>query len=67
MTKKAKSTKSDDENEPVWGAEKIGVEIGLKERQAFWLLENGRLPAKKVGGRWVSTKGALRRAISVEA
>lgn len=45
----------------VWGAEPIGKVIGLNKRQTFHLLESGRLPAKKVGGKWVSSEGALRR------
>ena len=44
----------------VWGAGPIGKVVGLNKRQVFHLLESGRLPAKKVGGKWVSSEGALR-------
>ena len=46
--------------EIIWGAKAIGQEINRSERQASYLLENGQLPAKKVGGRWCSTRTALR-------
>jgi hypothetical protein len=44
----------------VWGAPGIAVEIGRTERQAIHLLTTGKLPAKKIGGRWVSRRSALR-------
>jgi hypothetical protein len=44
----------------IWGAEAIANEIGVGTRRAFHLLENGELPAKKVGGRWVVERGTLR-------
>ena len=44
----------------LWGAAEIGRAIGKSKRQAFHLLESGRLQgAKKVGGRWVITLRAL--------
>lgn len=51
----------------IWGARAIGEFIGLTERQAFWLLEQNRLPARKVGKRFVATRDALRRYIEGEA
>jgi len=51
------------QNEPldlVWGVKAIAAEINRNERQTFHLLENGHLPAKKVGGRWVSSRTKLR-------
>ncbi len=44
----------------VWSAGEIAVEIGRSRRQTAWLLENGRLPAEKIGGVWVSSRTALR-------
>jgi hypothetical protein len=44
----------------LWGVKAISEEIGRTERQAFYLLETGQLPAKKTGGRWWSTRTALR-------
>jgi hypothetical protein len=44
----------------IWGAEAIGAEIGCDRRRAFYLLESGELPAKKVGGRWVAERETLR-------
>ena len=46
---------------PIWGAKAIGEVIGITEAKAFHWLENGRLPAKKVGGRWMSEVGELHR------
>jgi hypothetical protein len=45
------------------GAERIGAYLGLNVRQAFHLLEKGELPAKKIGGRWMTTKHQLRRFV----
>ena len=44
----------------VWGAEEIAKIIGRTPRQTFGLLDNGQLPAKKVGGRWVASRKKLR-------
>jgi hypothetical protein len=44
----------------IWGAEKIAVALGVPTRKASYLLECGRLPAKKVGGRWVASRAKLR-------
>lgn len=44
----------------VWGAAAIARELNLKnERQAFYILESGLLPAKKVGRQWVASRAAL--------
>jgi hypothetical protein len=45
----------------IWGAKPIAAEIGRSERQTFYLLENGQLPAQRIGGRWVASRSALRR------
>ena len=45
----------------LWGAKAIGAEIKRTPRQAFYLLEAGLLPAKKVGALWTAERGALRR------
>lgn len=44
----------------VWGAEAIAKEIGQGVRRTFYLLETGALPARKVGGRWVTDRQQLR-------
>lgn len=42
-----------DGNEIIWGAEAIGVIIGLTTRQVFHLLYNNQLKgARKIGRRW---------------
>jgi len=46
----------------VWGAEAIADVIGRTRRQTQLLLEKGELPpAKKLNGRWVASRAALRR------
>jgi len=47
----------------VWGAAAIGKVIGLTQRQAFDKLLKGRLPGKKIGDVWVSSKKALLEAV----
>ena len=51
----------------VWGASAIAAALGLSERQAFYLLEKGAIPARKVGGRWVVDRECLRNFFSDEA
>jgi hypothetical protein len=43
----------------VWGGEEISKLIGRTRRQTFHMLDNGELPAKKVGGRWVAERSKL--------
>jgi hypothetical protein len=50
----------DDRFEPVWGATAIAEFIRVSKRRAFYLLERGQLPARKVGATWQSTRGELR-------
>jgi hypothetical protein len=45
--------------ELVWGAEAIAKLIGRSARATFHMLDNGELPAKKVGGRWVAERSKL--------
>lgn len=50
----------------IWGASAIAKEIGRSERATFYMLDKGELPAKKVGGRWVTTKAKLRKHLAGE-
>jgi hypothetical protein len=45
----------------IWGVATIAVEIGRNPRQTFHILENGKLPAAKVGGRWCASRSGLRQ------
>jgi hypothetical protein len=45
----------------IWGAANIGRVVGLTERQAFYLLETGKLPAKR-NGRWCASRAKLLEA-----
>ena len=48
---------------PIWGASAIAREIGLARGQAYHLLSQGLLPARRIGRRWVSTPTQLRRVV----
>jgi hypothetical protein len=45
----------------IWGVTAISREINRNNRQTFHMLENGRLPARKVGGRWCASRNGLRK------
>lgn len=51
----------------VWGCKEIAKAIDRTERQTFYLLEKGLLPAKKVGERWCASREQLRRQLVGEA
>jgi hypothetical protein len=60
-------TVNDDGDAPadvLWGCARIAKVIGRSERSVFHLLENGLLPAKKVGGRWVASRRKLLDALT---
>jgi len=54
-------------NDLIWGVAGIAAEIGRNQRQTFHMLENEKLPAKKVGGRWCSSRSALRQHFAMPA
>jgi hypothetical protein len=45
----------------VWGAKAIAAELNCNQRQAFWLLETKKNPAKKCGRLWVASRKQLRQ------
>jgi hypothetical protein len=49
------------------GAAAIGKAIGASERRAYWLLENGSIPAVKEGNLWTTTIDRLRQFYAGEA
>jgi hypothetical protein len=49
-----------DDDTPLWGALQIGKVIDRTEQQTNYLLKHKKLPAKKVGNIWTSTRRALR-------
>jgi hypothetical protein len=44
----------------LWGAQAIADYIGKTYRQTTYMLENGRLPAQKLGSVWVGNKEKIR-------
>lgn len=45
--------------DPVWGAHAIAGVLKTTDQRAFYMLNKGELPAKKVGGRWVADRNEL--------
>jgi len=54
---------ADNPVEIIWGAMRIGQFINCNTRKAFYLLEKGMIPGRKIGDTWVSTKAELRAAV----
>ena len=52
---------------PLWGARAIAPVINRSEKQTFYLLEQGRLDADKIGQIWVSTRRLLRKQFAGKA
>ena len=44
----------------IWGAKNIATAINRTERETFHLLKKEKFPAKKVLGRWLSSREKLR-------
>lgn len=60
-------TEQTDTFDLVWGAAAIAALIGKTTRATFHLLENGQLPARKIGNQWVVSRRALRQHFEGEA
>lgn len=60
------ASESELSDDVLWGAASIAKEIGRGERATYYLLERGELPAKKICGRWVSTRSKLRNFLGSE-
>lgn len=57
-----------DEFDLIWGAAEIGRTLKLRtERQAFRMLEDGVIPAKKIGRLWCASRRALREHFGLAA
>lgn len=48
----------------VWGGSAIAALIGRSRRQTFHMLNEGQLPAKKIGERWVADRKKLEEFFS---
>ncbi len=46
------------------GADAFVEFTGFRKRRVFYLLEKGLLPAGKLGGKWIGSKAAVRRALT---
>jgi len=57
---------TENESPVCWGADQIAKAIGLSERQAFHRLQKGQIvSARKIGGKWVAGRDALRREFGI--
>jgi hypothetical protein len=54
---------NDASHDLVWTGSEIAKVLSLTERQCWYLLERGILPARKIGGKWVASRRALLRAV----
>ena len=50
----------------LWGVKEIAAYIGRPQRATYHLLDQGRLPAKVVGGRWCASRDNLREFFALE-
>lgn len=50
---------TDDADDLVWEVDPIAGVIKRDRRATYHLLATGKLPARKVGGRWVASKRRL--------
>ncbi|MEB3045640.1 hypothetical protein [Rhizobium mulingense] len=50
----------------LWGALAIAQYIGRSQRSTYHMLEQGQLPARKVGELWVGSKTTLRGHLAGE-
>ena len=57
---------ADSPDDVIWGASNIGKFLNCNARRAFYLLEKGLIPGRKIGDLWVSTKPELRAAVRGE-
>jgi hypothetical protein len=57
----------DDLDAPLWGARAIAQEIGRSLPATFNLLEQGLLPARRIGHHWCTTRRRLREFFNNES
>jgi hypothetical protein len=48
------------EDQPIWGVKSIADEIERSEAATYHLLAKGKLPCKRVGHHWVTTRRKLK-------
>jgi hypothetical protein len=47
----------------LWGALAISQALNRDRRATYYMLESGKLPARKIGHRWVASRRALLAAL----
>jgi hypothetical protein len=65
-TEKTVESGASDPDRILWGAEAIANEVNRTTPQAFRMLEQGHLRAKKAGKIWVSTPRILRDGLTLD-
>lgn len=51
----------DDPLDLIWTAPRIGEALNVSTRRAMYMLETGKLPARKIGRIWVADRSQLRK------
>jgi hypothetical protein len=57
----------EDLDRPIWGVAAIAAASNLTERQTYWALERGHIPASKIGRKWFTTPRRLRALFTGES
>lgn len=57
----------DDLDRPIYGVDAISRALDLTKRQTYWVLEQGHLPASKIGRRWFTTTRRILAFLNGEA
>jgi hypothetical protein len=56
---RSRTLSAPNELDVLWGASAIAKAIGRNKRIVFYLLEHGKIPANKIGGRWCISRAQL--------
>lgn len=56
-----------EQSDVIWGAGEIAKAIGTTERATYHMLGLGKIPARKIGARWVASRQKLRQHFEGEA
>ncbi|WP_262514224.1 DNA-binding protein [Agrobacterium tumefaciens] len=56
-----------EQSDVIWGAGEIAKAIGTTERATYHMLELGKIPARKIGKRWVASRTKLQQHFEGEA
>ena len=58
---------TNDRNDYLWSAGSIAKALGVSERKAFYLLEKGLIPGRKIGAGWAVSRARLNEFMCCDA